>query len=191
MEDKLLLKRYLGGDRESLGMLVDKYRRTLYGYIVNMTQGQEDADEIFQEVWFRAIRKLALYRQKNFGGWLVRIAHNLIVDRSRRRLARRDAVPGMPVNVSPDGPGNPDNDPSREAAIRELGRQIEEAVRALPREQREVFVLRAHANLPFKSIAQIQGVSINTALARMQYALAKLRSRLQDAGREFGVDPQA
>ena len=177
--DRDLLARYRGGEAGALEVLVVRYRPTLFGFILNMTEGRDDADEIFQEVWLRAIRKLDGYRHKNFSGWLVRIARNIIIDRARRKK------PVLSLDVEPEGgrplvesiPGKP-ADPTKGLDASALGLRISGAVAALPEEQREVFLLRVKADLPFKEIARIQGVSINTALARMQYALSKLRPLL-------------
>lgn len=181
--DAAVLKRYLAGDTNALDELVDRYRGPLYGYIYNMTRGQDDADEIFQETWFRALRCLQRYKQNNFLGWLVRIAHNLVIDRARR------CKPGFSLDEelfddsgasrrdrqSADEPTPHDNTANRELSLR-----IRQAVDSLPPEQREVFLLRQQADMPFREIAEIQKISINTALARMQYALRKLRDILQN-----------
>jgi RNA polymerase sigma-70 factor, ECF subfamily len=183
-EDTRLLVKYRKGDPAALGELVEKYRRPLFGFILNMTGTQTDADEVFQEVWLRVITRFSLYRPSSFAGWVMRIARNIIIDRSRRRKAvvSLDATNeegSALVEVLPaQGPG-----PGAEAENRDLNRRLAEAVRSLPREQREVFVLRMQSGLSFKEIAAVQKVSINTALARMQYALAKLRPAL---AREYG-----
>ena len=83
--DIALIGRYRRGEVRALEQLVEKYRRPLFGFIINMTGSRNEADEVFQEVWFRVIRKLAVYKHKNFLGWLLRIAHNQIIDRARRR----------------------------------------------------------------------------------------------------------
>jgi RNA polymerase sigma-70 factor (ECF subfamily) len=179
--DHELLERYGRGDVAALGNLVEKYRRPLFAFILNMTGGQGDAEEVFQEVWFRVIRKVGSCRQENFFGWVVRIAHNLIVDRSRRRRPEmsldQEDEDGTALGATVEGAGP---HPAREAEARDLGRRIAEAVDRLPIEQKEVLVLRTKADLSFKEIARIQKVSINTALARMQYALAKLRPILRE-----------
>jgi len=165
----------------ALNDLVEKYRRPLFAFIINMTGGQNEADEIFQEVWFRAIRNIEGYEEKNFFGWLARIAHNLVIDRSRRRRPDmsldEDLADGTPLRdaLPSSTPG-----PEREIEKKDLARKLAGAVASLPDEQKEVFLMRIQADLPFKEIARVQKVSINTALARMQYALAKLRPMLRE-----------
>lgn len=179
--DEELIAAYLAGDTGALAELMESHRRTLYGYIVNMIGAGADADDVFQTVWLSAIRYLHNYRHKNFGGWLVRIAHNSVIDRARKRKpdasldAEDDSGRTMKESLAAGG-----FDPHREAAASELGQRIRDAVQTLSADQREVFLLRTQQNMSFKEIAKLQGVSINTALARMQYALAHLRPRLQD-----------
>jgi len=179
--DNDLVLRYRRGDVEALAELVEKYRRPLFSFILNMTEGRGDADEVFQDVWLKAIRKLHKYKHKNLFGWLVRIAHNTVIDKARKRK------PDTSIDAeSGDGWTLGDTLAAREAGPREqveagdLSRRIAQAVRTLPAEQKEVFLMRVQAELSFKEIAHIQRVSINTALARMQYALTKLRPLLKD-----------
>ena len=145
-----------------------------------MMESHNEADEVFQEVWFRVIKKIDSYHHKNFGGWLIRIAHNIVIDRARRKKHNisldQERVEGKSLaNVIPDV-GLSAIDKIEASAI---GKSIEKAVAELPIDQKEVFILRVKSNLSFKEIAKIQKVSINTALARMQYALTKLRSSLK------------
>jgi RNA polymerase sigma-70 factor (ECF subfamily) len=179
--DGELLARYRRGDAPALGRLIEKYRRPLFGYIINMTEGREDVDELFQEVWFRVIRKIGLYQERNFFGWLVRIAHNLVIDRARRSKPdfSLDAESEETGATLADRIADGGLDPSQDVTDQDLGRKIGLAVNSLPREQKEVFVMRAYSGLSFKQIASVQKVSINTALARMQYAVAKLRPLLE------------
>jgi RNA polymerase sigma-70 factor (ECF subfamily) len=110
-----------------------------------------------------------------------------VIDRARRRKpdmsldVEMDEGKSMVQNLAGADPG-----PDERLSATELGRRIVGAVNALPAEQKEVFVLRAQSDLPFKEIARIQNVSINTALARMQYALAKLRPLLRDDYEQLG-----
>ena len=175
-----LVEAYRGGDIQALAELVERYRRPLLSFIIQMTGGQGDADDVHQEVWLRAIRSLGSFENKSFLSWLFRIAHNLVIDRSRSSrkfvsLEAEAAEGGALEDYLPAKGRSPDE----EAACRDLGTRVRQLVGNLPAEQKEVFVMRTEGGLPFREIARIQRVSINTALARMQYALAKLRKELR------------
>lgn len=188
--DEVLVKSYRKGDEEALAKLVDRYRARLFAFILNMAGRADEADDIFQDVWFRAIDRMGTYRDRNFLAWLTRIAHNLMIDRWRGRRA------SVSLDASEDeGGGNlsdrlsgPGPTPARQAETSDMVRRISVTVAALPLEQREVFLMRVQEDLSFKEIAKIQGVSINTALARMQYGLAKLRHLLEDERRPLRGD---
>ena len=179
LDDNERLERWRRGDANGLRELVDHYRRPLFGFILRMTEGRDDADDIFQEVWFRAIRGLGRYRDRHFLSWLFRITHNIIIDRSRRRKPEvslddetGDQIQFEAASTHPS--------PAEVLQDRDLHRRIGQAVADLPPEQREVFLMRMDGELPFKEIARIQKTSINTALARMSYAQDKLRKALED-----------
>lgn len=179
---------YLGGDANALEPLVEKYKRPLYSFILKMTEGREDAEEIFQETWFRALKNIHKFRHKNFLNWLFRIAHNLVIDRARRNrknVSMQSAAGGDEGNTLEDQLASPGISPAEEAGGVGLGEQIQNAVNTLSPEQKEVFLLRMYGNISFKEIAKIQDCSINTCLARMQYALTKLRSILREEYEEL------
>lgn len=185
--DRELLALYRNGQVDAMERLVYNYRRPLFGFILNMTEGRDDTDEIFQEVWLRAIRNLGRYRHKNFFGWLVRIAHNVIIDRARSRKLdlSLDEEREEDQSLAEVIPGN-DPGPRSQVEANDCAENIAKAVACLPDDQKEVFVMRVQAGFSFKEIARIQEVSINTALARMQYALAKLRAMLKEDYEEMG-----
>lgn len=183
------LARYAKGDAQALDELVRALRRPLYGFILSMVKGPADADDVFQETWARAIRRIKTFDGRNLTAWLFRIARNLVIDRVRRDRFLAPSVVGTGtegeefdrIAAHPD----PGLDPARRAAGRDIGERIREAVAALPRDQREVFVMRMEADLSFKEIARIQKVPLNTALARMHYAVLKLRAVLGDEYRSW------
>lgn len=179
--DRVLVDKYLDGDINALETLFDRYQHRLTGYILRLTRDPDDAREVAQEVWLRAIRRIRHYRNGQFGGWLARIAHNFIIDRSRKKK------PELSLDIASPATGRPaiDNVPAAHHHPADIignsedGRRIAAAVQQLPPEQLEVFLLRVNFDVPFKEIARIQKVSINTALARMHYATARLRKRLE------------
>ncbi|MBN2684189.1 MAG: sigma-70 family RNA polymerase sigma factor [Pontiellaceae bacterium] len=174
---------YLKGDANALEPLVEKYKRPLYSFILKMTEGREDTEEIFQETWFRALKNIHKFKHKNFLNWLFRIAHNLVIDRARRNsksVSMQSSFSGEEDNTLEDHLPAPGISPAEEAGGNSLGSRIDGAVQTLSPEQKEVFLLRMYGNVSFKEIAKIQKCSINTCLARMQYALGKLRSILKD-----------
>jgi RNA polymerase sigma-70 factor, ECF subfamily len=174
---------YKKGNVAALGQMVEHYRKPLYSFIYNMLQGRGDAEEIFQEVWLRAIKNLHKYHEKNFIGWLFRIAHNLFIDRIRKES--RFVQPGGDFD-SDNEPSPMERFPTRDPrpdqllANADLGERIKHALSELPEDQREVFMMRTEADISFKEIAKIQGITLNTALSRMHYALQKLRPLLQE-----------
>lgn len=186
--DDNLIASYLAGDVAAFDRLFERHKRGLFSYLYSMAGSREDAEDLFQETFLRAIAALPRYRARGkFRAWLYKIARNLARDR-----ARGLTVKGAPVRLgtmNSDGleskprlqdlpDGKPD--PRDVAASREKRDWIERAVRALPTAQKEVFVLREYAGMPFKEIAQVQRSPIGTVLARMHYALAKLRAELQE-----------
>ena len=187
--DTECINAYLGGDANALEPLVEKYKRPLYSFILKMTEGREDADEIFQETWFRALKNVHKFKHKNFLNWLFRIAHNLVIDRARRNtknVSMQSSIGGADgESTLEDHLAAPGITPAEEAGGTALGVEIEKAISELSPEQKEVFMLRMYGNTSFKEIAKIQKCSINTCLARMQYSLTKLRSILKDEYEEL------
>jgi len=177
------IKAYLAGDENALEPMVEKYKRPLYSFILKMTEGREDTDEIFQETWFRALKNIHKFRHKNFLNWLFRIAHNLVIDRARRNkrnISMQTVTGGEGEGTLEDLLPAPGITPAEEVGGTGLGERINRAVEQLSPEQKEVFLMRMYGNTSFKELAKIQKCSINTCLARMQYALTKLRSILKE-----------
>jgi len=185
-KDADLIAQYLNGNVQALEQLVNQYRRPLFKFILNMIDSQEEAEEIFQEVWFRVIKNIDKYKDDKFLSWIFRIAHNFIIDRFRVRksVVSLDKVNDAGLSLKDKIPADKLS-PATQVEHKEIGRKIAKAVALLPPEQKEIFLMRMEGGLSFKEIAGIQRVSINTALARMQYALEKLRSALRNEYQEW------
>ncbi len=181
-DDSELVRDFLSGEAGALDELVCRHGRPLLGIIRGMVRDPGEAEEVFQEVWYRAIRRLDSFRHGHFRAWLTTIARNLLVDRFRRKrpsvsLDDAGSEEGLPLieRLAGTSPGPPE-----QAAARELGERIAAGVRRLPAKQREVFLMRTQQSLSFAEIAQLQGVPLNTALGRMHYAVTQLRKELTE-----------
>ena len=188
-DEAVLLEAYaVRGDTAALARVVEAYRRPLRGYIARRARGAEDAEECYQETWLRALRGLGRFRREHFGAWLFRIARNWLIDEGRKRRPELsvDGPAGEEEgHTLGDAVASEETRPDEASARRDLGRRIRAASEELPEEQREVFWLRMETGLSFKEIAAVQGCSINTALARMQYALGKMKKLLADEWKDF------
>ena len=175
--DMELIEGYLSGNGRDFEELYDRYKKLRYGYLSNMLpQQQSTVDDIFQQTWLKVIQKLPEYRCNNhFSAWMIRIGHNLAIDHFRKN---KKFVNQLSLD-NEDAPDFPDKDKlvwenmDQTDFEQALGREL----KALQEEQREVFMLR-HSGVSFKEIAGIQNCSINTVLARMQYAIKNLKKNL-------------
>lgn len=172
MKDSELIQRWLDGDEAAFHTLYDRYRLPLYAYLNRLAAGDSHlADDLYQQVWTRAVDRFDQYRESDrFLSWLFRIGHNLAVDHFRRRKTAAEEALDSPVEDEGESVADRlDRDV--------ISKALEDAIRDLKPDQREVVELRRNG-LPFKEIAAIQDVSINTVLGRMHYAVHHLREVL-------------
>ena len=177
LTDQQLIENYLNGEDTALEMIINRHKRKLFTLIKMWVKDTYLAEDIFQETFIKVIDTLKGGRYKEEGKflpWISRIAHNLCVDHFRRDKK-------MPKITTPDGCDifNILKFTDENVEDKWIRRQTEDKVRRLieelPAEQKEIVLLRHYADLSFKEIAEITGVSINTALGRMRYALQNLR----------------
>lgn len=178
-----MLTAYLAGNKEAISQLIERHRVRVYDYIRMMVKDADLADDIFQETFIKVVRVIDEGRYKESGkflSWVMRIAHNQVIDHFRAEKQNQS------INESSAGYDILGTQRLTEGSIEErlVGEQIEADLRRLvaelPDEQQEVVRLRYYGGLSFKEIAEQTQVSINTALGRMRYALINLRRLIKE-----------
>jgi len=187
--DEMLMVRYQRGERKAFVELVRRHNRPIYNFVLRQLRVPSVAEDVTQDVFMRLVQNAADFKHEaRFLTWLYTIARNLCIDQLRKLSHRRHASLDQPVGDRVDGQalGDTISDPSpaasaeRAALSSEVRSSIVKAVDSLPDDQREVFLLREVANLPFRDIAEITGVGENTVKSRMRYALDRLKDALCD-----------
>ncbi len=176
--DAALVKLYEEGNDEAFDILLERYQSVVYGYILSVTHDSDVANDIFQDTFVRAITHIRGHRYTEngkFSSWLMRIAHNLIIDGTRQRRLIVDIMDETErervLNTSSLITGNKEMEWHNELTFQTLN----EMVLRLPESQQEVVRMRMYEHMSFKEIADKTGCSINTALGRMRYAVINLR----------------
>lgn len=179
LTDEQLVSAYAAGDNNAFDQVLKRHKARLFNFILSMVKDSDLADDIFQETFVKAIVTIRQGRyndQGKFIAWIYRIARNLIID-----SYRQDKVENQLSTDDENGVNLLNRSEFSEGTVEDtlIGMQIEEDLRALvtelPESQRQVVDMRFYQNLSFKEIAALTGVSINTALGRMRYAILNLR----------------
>lgn len=178
MTDEELAIMYVDGDNKAFDLLLSRNQEKLFTYILFVVRDREMANDMFQETFFKVVSRLqqGKYIAKGkFSAWLMRIAHNVIMDWYRQQRAQN--IVDAPKENDLSNVGSTLLESSREGEL--VNNQVMEDVRRmmshLPASQREVVFMRFYQQMSFKEIAEATGVSINTALGRMRYAILNLR----------------
>jgi RNA polymerase sigma-70 factor, ECF subfamily len=175
------MRRFRGGDGEAFPVLVQRHRARVFAFVLRLTQDRARAEDVLQETWLGVVRGAAGWQPTaRFTTWVYTIARNGCLDAARRERHRT----AEPLAGEPPDAGSAWSDPERGASSAELRTALEVAVAALPVEQREVFLLREVAGVPFREIARVTGAPEPTVKSRMRYALEALRACLRRAGIE-------
>jgi RNA polymerase sigma-70 factor (ECF subfamily) len=179
--DALLVKSYVAGDENALATLITRHQSKIYGFIYSKISDRDISDDIFQDTFIKVIKTLksnSYNEEGKFLPWVMRIAHNLIVDHYRRNKKMpmyRETEEFSIFSIMSD------NSPNIESQIitSQVESDLKKLIEELPTDQREVLVMRMYQDLSFKEISELTGVSINTALGRMRYALMNLRKVIE------------
>ena len=183
VSDQKLLNCYLSGDRNAISQLIERHSRRVRDYIQMMVKVGDVADDIFQETFIKAVRVIDEGRYTDNGrflSWILRIAHNQVIDHFRAQKQNRqlnEAEAGYDVLGTLRLAERTVED---EIVCEQIASDVRRMVELLPDEQREVVMMRYYSGLSFKEIAEQTGVSINTALGRMRYALINLRKMIKE-----------
>ncbi len=179
--DKELIERYQDGDVHSFELLIGRYQKQVYSYILTLVKDKQLADDVFQDTFVKVIQTIKLKGYKDDGRFVqfaMRIAHNLVIDHFRKE----NRIPT--VESSSEDYNYIDNVPITDHSVEQgmivdqVHSDLHRMIAFLPDEQREVLRMRIFDDMSFKDIADITNVSINTALGRMRYALINLRKMM-------------
>lgn len=175
--DALLVKNYVAGDENALTTLIKRHQSKIYGFIYSKLSDRDISDDIFQDTFIKVIKTLksnSYNEEGKFLPWVMRISHNLIIDHYRRNKKMpmyRETEEFSIFSIMSDNVPNIESQLITTQVENDLRKLIEE----LPAEQKEVLMMRMYQDLSFKEISETTGVSINTALGRMRYAIMNLR----------------
>ncbi|MBT8257821.1 MAG: sigma-70 family RNA polymerase sigma factor [Flavobacteriaceae bacterium] len=175
--DAVLITSYIDGDEHALAKLIERHKQKIYSFIYSKVYDRDVTEDIFQDTFIKVIRtlKLGKYNEEGkFLPWIMRIAHNLVIDHFRKnnRMPKFDNTDEFNIfSVISDTGLNAEKQIIKNQVEEDVRRLIEE----LPEDQKRVLIMRMYKDMSFKEISECTGVSINTALGRMRYALINLR----------------
>ena len=181
IDDSQLIQNYIKGDERALEALINRHNQRISSFIYSKVQDHEITEDIFQDTFIKVIRTLkrgAYSEEGKFLPWVMRIAHNLIIDhfRKNKRMPKFEGKDDFNIfSVIRDDKLNAEKQLIKDQIDSDLELLIEE----LPADQKEVLVMRIYQDMSFKEISENTGVSINTALGRMRYALINLRKIIE------------
>ena len=183
--DSQLVKSYISGHEAAFEVLLNRHQEAIFKFIYHKLKDSELANDIFQETFVKVIQKLkvgAYQEEGKFLPWVLRIAHNLVIDHFRRQ--RKHRLISEKNSISEDYNvfhriASEDANFVQQASLDELKAQLHEMLLHLPDAQKEMIYMRLFQDRAFKEIAESEGISINTALGRMRYAVLNLRKLIE------------
>lgn len=181
IQDAELVSNYIKGDENALAILIGRHKQKIYSFIYSKVYDKDITEDVFQDTFIKVIRTLkrGKYNEEGkFLPWVMRIAHNLVIDHFRKnsRMPKFDNAGEFSIfSVLSDSSLNAEKSMIKEQVESDVRRVIEE----LPEDQKQVLMMRMYQDMSFKEISERTGVSINTALGRMRYALINMRKVIE------------
>jgi RNA polymerase sigma-70 factor (ECF subfamily) len=183
LSDQELVQAFLKGDETCIEILINRHRTKVYTYILLTIKNQALAEDLFQETFIKVIQSLRKNKYRDNGrflSWVIRIAHNLIIDHFRKEK-QLNSVSNDDTEIDLLNSQKFTDDNIEQLMVNDqIRRDLRKLINELPDDQKEVVLLRHFGELSFKEIADHTGVSINTALGRMRYALINLRKMINE-----------
>ena len=180
--DQELVKDYLNGDNSSFEVLLKRHKSRVFAFIMSKIKNRDITEDIFQDTFIKVINSLqrGKYNEEGkFLPWMMRIAHNLVIDHFRKESKMRKVRNTDEFNIF-DIINNGDIGQDEEMIRKRVHADLNLLIKDLPEDQMEVLKMRYFEDMSFKKISEITGVSINTALGRMRYALINLRKLAEE-----------
>jgi len=179
--DAILIKDYIAGDEKALGKLIDRHQSRIYNFIYSKINDRDVCDDVFQDTFVKVIKTLKSHsynEEGKFLPWVMRIAHNLVIDHFRKNKKMpmlRETEEFSIFSILGDDTPNIE----KQIIALQIEEDLRKLVQELPEDQKQVLIMRMYHDLSFKEISEQTGVSINTALGRMRYALLNLRKVIE------------
>lgn len=179
--DSVLVREYVEGNENALSILVYRHKQKIYSFIYSKVLDRDVTEDIFQDTFLKVIKTIKLGRYNEEGKflpWVMRIAHNLVIDyfRKNNRMPKFDNTGDFNIfSVLGDSSLNIEKQLIKD----QIDNDLQKIILELPEDQKDVLVMRLYKDMSFKEIAESTGVSINTALGRMRYALINLRKLIE------------
>ena len=181
LSDAQLVKNYISGQEPALSVLINRHQQRLYGFIFSKVYDRDVTEDVFQDTFVKVIKTLKkgnYNEQGKFLPWVMRIAHNLVIDyfRKNNRMPKFKNNGDFDVfSVLSDGAANAEHN----IVDQQIANHVRLLLDELPEDQKAVIKMRMYQNMSFKEISENTGVSINTALGRMRYGLINLRKMIE------------
>lgn len=183
LADDQLVAAYAKGNNEAFDALLNRHKDRVFSYILHIVKDRDQAEDIFQETFVKAIMTIKQGRYTDsgkFSAWISRIAHNLIIDFYRQEKAENTVSTDSDETDMLNRRDLAEDNIEDRLVTEQIHEDVKRIIDALPESQREVLVMRYYRDMSFKEIAEATNVSINTALGRMRYAILNMRRIAQE-----------